>query len=295
MLVRKQRKGTYVADIGVREDECPIHHVHIVVSPDFFKKEGLLADGQIIGIQGELPGAEITFNFPPAHDDSEFIQDLVHEALAARSTHAFVLVSSSLTSQRILSESGLPAVVGGSLHPSVSGLSWIDCDHVQEGQLLANHLLSRGCRKFLLLSRDRSMPGDDIFLESLRCELGAAGLGFGDVKQRRLPSDDRAIAAATAEMLRESEEKVGIVARSEPLELGAAHAVVDLKLKFGKNVELVVSNVHRIQPDNPPAFPYIRLTCDPRERGRHYGELIKRAVKRESPIGIRIPVELAVP
>ncbi len=80
---------------------------------------------------------------------------------------------------QFLTKRELPAVVFGSLYPSVEGLPFVDRDQRRIGRLLAEHLLARGHKRILLLARQRMLPGDYLAIDAVRDTMDAAGLLAG--------------------------------------------------------------------------------------------------------------------
>jgi len=295
VLVRRQRKGTFVGNLDSVTKECPIRRVHIVVPEEFLKIEGFFADERILGIQGELPRAEIVINFLPEINESQFVQDLVNEATGMRGVHAFILASSTFTTQQIMAASGLPTVIGGSLYPSIVGLSCIDDDHQQAAKLTAEYLIGRGCRQFLLLARQRTLPGEQVFIDALTQELGAQGVGCGDVVVRRLSSVADEIKGAIAAALAGCHGKVGIVARTEPIARAVEELVVASGLQVGSNFEMVGANFHDMRRETPFVYPVLQGMKAPREQGQLFGALLKQFATQKPARSCQFPVELALP
>src|SRR5205814_5006947 len=122
-------------------------------------------EGVLLGLQGALPGVELQFNFRPATDEAEYVRQLIHEILSARQRAGLVLIRSTVITQRLVAASGLPAVVSGTLQPSITSLPSIDRDQRQIGVLLAEHLLRARCRQFIIFMRDRQAAGDHAMLD----------------------------------------------------------------------------------------------------------------------------------
>ena len=135
MIERRQQKGTFVAVPSSITPSSSLRRIHLVVHENYLRTEGLLSDGIIVGMHDELPAAQMQFNFVPADNDAAQITELISEAMRSGKTEGFVLVRSSLQAQRLIAASGLPTVVHGSLHWSVSQMPWIDRDHRTGGAI----------------------------------------------------------------------------------------------------------------------------------------------------------------
>jgi DNA-binding LacI/PurR family transcriptional regulator len=294
VLHRRQRSGSVIADGIVETHRSPLRCVHLLVHEHYLKTEGLLGDGLLIGMQTALPGVNVQLNFASASDEGDEVNRLIAAALRSPEPEGMVLIRASLTVQRLVQASGLPAVVGGMLHPSVHGLAWIDWDHRQTGRLLAEHVLQHGHRRVLYLSRDRVFPGDHPVEDGMREALAEAGVPLADLTTRYLPDDHEAIRTAVGEILKAGGGSLGVIAKTEPLALGAAAAVADVGLTVGRDVTIAVARVFRAGNERPSPFAYIRGVLGPQETGARLGEmLLKQARGRPlRPEHEVIPVEL---
>ncbi|HAH49498.1 MAG TPA: hypothetical protein DCM07_32610 [Planctomycetaceae bacterium] len=278
VLERKQRRGTFISEPG-NEDAQLIRRVHFLLNEDFLKKEGVLADGQVIGIQSVLSRAEIQFNFLPQHDQREYVEKTVNEALGTEGLDAFVLYSTSLDAQRILVESGLPTVVVGSLYPSITELPWIDQDQQAVARISFEHLhLEKQCQQFLVLMRERAYPGDFLYLDSLQECFWKHKISQKNIYYRSLPSDASAIQAEVSRLLPQFQSTVGIIARSMPLGIAAKASLNHQQYQLHKNVFMMVTNVFGKEREELRDFAYIRPQPTPEEVGIYIGKVLKQFV-----------------
>lgn len=294
VLHRRQRSGAVVAEGIVDTRRLPLRCVHLLVHEHYLKTEGLLGDGILIGMQTALPGVNVQLNFAPATDESDEVNRLIAAALRSPEPEGIVLMRASLTVQRLVQASGLPAVVHGMLYPSVHGLAWIDWDNRQTGRLLAEHVLQHGHRRVLYLARDRVFPGDYPIEEGMRETLAEAEVPLSELTTRHLPADHDTIRAAVGEILKAGHGSLGIIAKTEPLAVGAAAAVADMGLTVGRDVTIAVARVFRAGNERPVPFPYVRGVLGPQETGARLGQmLLKQAGGRPlKPDHEIIPVKL---
>lgn len=296
VLDRKPRTGATVAFPGISRQTSPLGRVYLLVHQNYIKTEGLLMDGTIIGMQSELPGVDVQFNFVPADDGEQYVSRLISEAARHPEPTGLVLVRSSLAIQRLTVESGLPTVVYGSLYPSVDSLSWLDRDHFAGGQLLARHALSQGCQKLIVLMRERFSPGDNPFLDGMQTAMTEAALSPDRVVIRAVPSDRKAVCAETYRLLSDR-TKTGIIARSEPLADGAMDGIEMRELRLGSDVVAVISDVYRRGGENPLKLPYLVANLQPEAIGAHIGRMLAQRVKNpeSEPEHELIPIALRLP
>jgi DNA-binding LacI/PurR family transcriptional regulator/DNA-binding transcriptional regulator YhcF (GntR family) len=296
VLERRQRRGTFIAAPPTAGNGASLRRVHLVVHQDYLRTEGLLADGVVLGIQGELPGAEIQFNFLPDSNQADYVQRLVEDALRAPRLAGFVLVRSSMFTQRLLAASGLPTVVNGTLQPSIEGLAFVDRDHRQIGRLMAEYMLQRKCRRVALLLREHVGAGDHILLDTLSKEMARRDLTTDDLVVRCLPADEEAAQAAVAALIGAGATSLGLVCRSQPLARGAASAVAKLPRAVRRRFPIGLCDMYR--PDGSKSiFPCIVPLLGPEEFGREIGRLLAQQARGDVTQAMQrvVPVKLEIP
>jgi DNA-binding LacI/PurR family transcriptional regulator len=296
VLERRQRRGTFIAAPVTDGERVALRQVHLVVHRDYLRSEGLLADGVLLGLQAALPHAEIQFNFLPESNEVAYVQGLIADALRTPRAAGFVLLRASVYAQRLLASSGLPTVVNGTLQPSIQGVAFLDRDHRQIGQLMAQYMLQRKCRRLALLLRDHVGAGDHILLDTLSAELAAHGFATDGLAVRCLPADEEAVAAAVAMLIKEGPTPLGLVCRSTPLARGAAAAVATRAPAVQRRLPIALCDTYR-SPGQEPAFPHIVPLLGPEELGRAIGRLLTQQVHGEPdrPTGCIVPVRLELP
>lgn len=295
VIERRQRRGTIVRDPASRRAAGGLKRVHIVVREDHVRAEGLWADGVLLGLQGVLPAVELQFNFRPETDDAEFAKSLIDDILKSRQRAGLVLIRSTVITQRLVAASGLPAVVSGTLQPSITSLPSIDRDQRQIGVLLAEHLLRARCRQFIIFMRDRQVAGDHAMLDGAKATLAAAGVPLSSLSLRFLPSDAEAI-SAEAQLLLTNTSRVGCICRSEKLALGVDDAADNISLSRRQRPVIVVADTaRRLSSDTP--YPCIEPTIAAEEWGAALGEMLLTTShgKRPEPFRQIIPVRLWIP
>jgi DNA-binding LacI/PurR family transcriptional regulator/DNA-binding transcriptional regulator YhcF (GntR family) len=294
VLCRRQRSGTFIADPKDSSAQISIERVHLLVHKNFLKSEGLLADGVILGIQDQLPRADIQFNFLPADDEGPYTNRIVSEVLNSRQVQAFVLVRAPLQVQRIVQSSGLPAVIHGTPFPSIVSVPWIERDHYQAGRIAAAHLIRHEFRRLTVLTREKPMPGDYRMLDGVRDEMSSMHLPISNIAWRSLPSDTEAVRFAVADLLKQRERGQGLVCRSRPLADGALEAITAAGLTLGVDVGIVLLDVYQQATRPPLPFPYLLPAMSPEMIGQKIGNFLilqSKGVKLAPDCEI-IPVEL---
>jgi DNA-binding LacI/PurR family transcriptional regulator len=296
VLQRRQRQGTTVLDPENRRPRGPLGRVHVLVREDHLRTEGLWAEGVLLGLQGALPGVEIQFNFRPETNEGDYVEQMVHDMLRLRQPAGVVLVRATVASQRLVAASGLPAVVSGSLQPSVTNLPSVDRDQGQIGALLAEYLLKAKCRRLVVFMRDRLTNGDHAMLDRAFATLAAGGLPLKALTMRCLPTDQQAIEAAAQELIIQTPGRVGFLCRSEALARGVDAAVQTLKPTARRAPAVVVADTSRNRASELP-FPCIETEIAASQMGAALGRALLTAARGERPDPYRllIPVCLSIP
>lgn len=291
ILRRRNKSGCVIA--GNSAQAAAIERVHILVHQDHMRTEGLLADGLIVGLQGELSGAQILFNFLPQFGEEQFARDVIAQSLRQSGRGAFVLVRSGFSLQSVIAQAGVPAVVFGTPYRAVHGLASLDRDHAQAGRLLAARMLARGCRRCVVLMRESEWPGDFAFLDALMHELGVAGVPAGDIKIRHLPAKEEAIMAEMASLFSEYDGMTGVICRSEPLAAGVQKMAA--KLKRARGVIVAVSDVYRLPEGQPPPFMHVATNWSTQQIGAQLGKILRNQAENNhaQPEQEIIPIRIA--
>ncbi len=298
MLSRRQGRRAVVDEGIMTEKKSSLGAVHFLVHQEYLRKEGLLADGVIVGLQGILPGADVQMNFLRPGAEAEVVERAIAAALRSGQPEGFVLVRAPLGVQRAVQASGLPAVVHGMLYPSVQGLPWIDRDHRQAARLLVEHFLTRAHRRLVYVGREQVLPGDYPFIDGLVERMAEAGLPLGSFIRRRLPLDAGVIRAEVRALLEDSQRPYpAILGQTEPFADAAAEAVESLGLAVGGDVPLALTAVYRPQGGASVRYPYVRNNLPPERIGERLGQMLLRQLRKQhwKPDHEILPVTLEAP
>jgi DNA-binding LacI/PurR family transcriptional regulator/DNA-binding transcriptional regulator YhcF (GntR family) len=294
LLERRQRRGTTVASRTQVDQPALLRRVHLLVHQQYLQSEGLLADGRVIGIQSELPGADIQFSFLPDGGEVAHVERLVSHALATHESVGFVAARATLALQRTLAASGLPVVLAGTAYPGVKGLPWIDRDHSSIGRLLATHLLERGARWIALFMRERMLQGDHLVYDTVRDTLAAAGLPADALALRCLPADADVIECEVRQLLTERRTPGAILCRGVPQADAVAAAV--RSNGTARSPLIAVCEVYGTHEPNC-SYPHTRAMLNPNTWGQRIGHMLACQARGEvlEPDHAIVPVDLALP
>lgn len=294
ILQRVQRRGTFIGALQRESSPGLLKRVFMLVHRSYLRQEGLVADGVLVGIQGVLPGAEVQFNFLPATDPTEYVDGLIGEILRAKETCGIVVTKVPFVVQRAIKDSGLPAVVHGSLYPSISGMAWVEQDNPGIARLIADYVAAHNCTHVCALTREVMFPGDNVVLSELGRLLGAAGHKAGSFSIAHLPDDRQAIMAEVGEIIHRNSADLCLLCRSEAKAEAALAVINRMGLKGRRRPRLIVSGLYQ-RPKGEYALPYVFPAMDPEEIGAAIGRLLAAQVTdpTTAPGHIIVPVELA--
>ncbi len=296
-LDRRQRRGTFVTEPD-RNGEPPIARVHLVVHQRYMRSEGLLADGVIVGLQSEMPGLDVSFNFMPPGNEVEYVDELIGSIMQAGQPEGLVLVRASLEVQRMVAQSGIPAVVYGTPYRSISQLSFVDADQHAIGRLLTEHALKQRCKQLLVIMRDQMLPGDSPYVDAIQETAGKAGFTADRIRTRFLVRDRELVAAEVGHLLEKRRHRPAILCRDEPLAEAVLEEVERLGMRVGEDVVVAVSTIYRRGNEDPPPIPYTQYAESPVQIGEHLGRLLASCARQQgtrSAESIVLPVRLCPP
>ena len=294
ILERVQRRGTFIGSLQREASPGALKRVFMVVHRSYLRQEGLMADGVLVGIQGILPGADVQFNFLPAIDPTDYVDGLIGEILRAKEPAGIVLTKVPFVVQRAVKDSGLPAVVHGSLYPSVEGMAWVEQDNPAIARLVANFAIKHHCAHVCALTREVMFPGDNVVLGELGRLLGAAGYKAGGFSVNHLPDDRQAIMSEVTQIMHRHPTDLCLACRSEAKAEAAIAVIERLQPKGRRRPRLIVTGLYQ-RPTGEYPHPYVFPTMSSEEIGAAIGGLLAAQVTdAQAPKGhIVVPVELS--
>ncbi len=290
-IERSQRIGSRVAE--PKPSPRTFERLRIVVQIDYARAQPAPSAAFQVGLHKALPGCEIDIDLVRGGDAAALLEPLVRSALRQPTSTGLVLVRCDYPTQRLAADCGLPAVLHGSPYAGIK-LSSVDKDGVQMGRLQAEALIQRGCDRLVVVRRDRTLPGDRVFMDGFREAASEHGFGCGRIDELELAPYAEVVAAELA-ILFGSEEKLGIVCSSRQL----ADATWNAATKHGRTIgdDLWLHGNEASESLGAPPFPHIAPVEGDEARGAQLGELL--AAQLADPhcahAHHRVPVELVHP
>jgi GntR family transcriptional regulator, arabinose operon transcriptional repressor len=297
VIVRQQRSGAFVADVpAAGATASMLHRVHFLVHQKYLRTEGVGQDEVLLGIEHELPGVPVQISFLPVGGESAFVSELVDESQSTQRTDGFVLVRASFETQRLLSERQIPAVVYGTVYPSIDRLAALTADMRAIGVELANHLLALGHERIVHLTRQIAYGGDQLTIEGITAALGAAGKGFDALSLRFLPDAEEVYNAEATRLVGEITKRTGFICRTVRMADAVTRAAADRQLKPGKDFDVTVCEYY-LKPGTRPRYVHGQSVYGSEEQGRRLAQLLIAQVKQGG-TGVRqevIPIRVETP
>lgn len=296
IISRQQRRGAFIAKRPDEVKAAPLRSVHFLVHQKYFNAEGVGNDHILLGMQQELPGVHVQISFLPNLEESSFVADLIHASLKSKSVDGFILVRSGFATQRMVSASGLPAVVYGSVFPGVGEIARFDRDMFSVGSVLTSYLLARGHRRLAYYNRQQSLPGDHITMDGISRTMGEAGLRTNDMTIRFLPSDDEVCQAETRQLIHSDSPPTAFICRTVQMAESVRSAVNSESDLLERDPDIVVCDCYP-GTNTKVEFPYARAQLSAEQQGHQIASLLAEQARGDmvsDKLAI-IPVELCTP
>ncbi|MDR1964266.1 MAG: GntR family transcriptional regulator [Planctomycetaceae bacterium] len=283
IIQRSQRRGAMILE-PLPPEHAVIDHVHFLVHDKYYRTEGIGADGVLLGIQSELPTSIVSHCFLSPESEMTQVSNLIDRSLAGKTTDAFILVRASYESQRMIAQSGIPALVYGSLFQGINHFSVIDRDHAAAIRLTTDYLQKKGRQHVAVLMRHQVMAGDHQTFDALLNHSPFA------LTLRFTPQENEAIEAETYSILNRAEHPDAFLCHT----LRHAECVDRVRRELKINdLDIVVLSTF-LKRGETTRFPHIVIDSDPETIGRRLGVSLLNRVAGNQTQEI-LPVKFVVP
>lgn len=283
IISRSQRRGAIIL-APPDTHNCQIDNVHFLIHDKYYRREGIGGDGILLGIQSELPTATVSHCFLTPENESQQIAKLIDRSFSENSRDAFIIVRSSYEAQKMIAESGLPALIYGSTYPGISGLSNIDRDHKEAVRLVVRYLQSRGRTCLAAFFSQNVLPGLHQVLDALHHTRSLL------MTMRFMPQEDECIEAEALNILTSPKSPEAILCHT----MQYARCIDRVRKKLNRSELDIVLTSSYLKRGETTHFPHIELSMDPEAIGRHLASSLLRHVGGQEVHGI-VPVKLVLP
>ncbi len=275
VVERAQKRGTIIVNPNPTPPARTIQRIHMITFQDSVKQSGLMNDPVIVGMQRSLPSAMIQFNFLPPLGDSTHLENLISEAKRSPDLVGIVLTKAPYHAQKMVEASGLPTVVHGYLHPSVTNLAWITIDYEASGKLIGKLFVKQKFNRLVVVLPERAiLPGDHRLISGITQQLKVAKYDAGTIQVCCLPQDEDVLHTWLKHEI--GAQKDGVMLACHPEMLAAAPLKGLRKLGLSrKRCEVVVLDEHgKVQSKLSEPLPRIYSPVPEEEMGAHIAELL---------------------
>jgi len=300
ILVRQRGSGTFIGSGFEPRGPAtsPLQVVHVVMAMDYQRTATVPAETLVDRLSHALSGAVVEVHYVTPHDAMRHLNLIVDRMgrapeRADAPREGIILIRSTRKMQLYVAESSLPAVVFGSVYPGVSGLSWLDGNQLQAGQLMGDYLLEQPEGRTLLLMRDDWRHGDNMMVRGLTESLGRGGVSLGDVQILSIPPDPHHIAGQVHELLHSDPGLTRIACRRDLYADAVADVVDGLGRKRARSVAIVAGGGRRPKLSR---YAYVRPEIDEDEQVEAVGHLLAERAGEAQTVQHRVvPVSLVRP
>lgn len=298
ILVSRQRSGTFIGPgIGIHR-QSKVQTIHVLLPEENLAATHWSYQPFIAGIRRAIPGINVQFTFVPETDSVPYVRELIDGARAAGQFAGVVAVTCPLQVYRYLAETGVPAVVYGSLDSPELNLASVDEDAHESGRLLAQYLIERGHCRLALLTATGGRPGDNAFFDGISEALTAAGLPHNALMQRLTRGDLDALQVAASELFRQPNRPTAVITRGILQADAVASAAAQSGLTVPDQLEIVFDHEDQTTPQiDMAAYPRVLPKLSFVEIAATIGNVLKEMssnVAKPAP-HIIVPVELHLP
>ncbi|MBN2291169.1 MAG: substrate-binding domain-containing protein [Pirellulales bacterium] len=207
MLMRRRNHGTFVGSPeGKRYIVDTIHYIEPAATDS-------RADDYscwVKALREHFPNVSVQFNCVPAENAVEYTSELIRTAKLTGNLLGIV-VNSYPDVYPLLSKSGVPTVVSGSLRHDDPLPASLDIDNHESGRLLTRYLAERGHRRIFVFAHDNDRPGTHDLLDGVAEGITEAGLPANALMVRFFSNNFDAFGAAV-----KAELECGLQSESRP-------------------------------------------------------------------------------
>lgn len=217
VLTRRQRAGTFVGPgiSGQASAARTLDVVHVLLSTDYIRAGVVAAEVMADTLSTVLEGAAIDMHFIPESDSYNYVNRVIQRIRMANGPReGIVMIRASREAQALVEDSGIPAVVFGTVYPEIRRLPWVDVDHAYAGRVAAEYALELGCKRFALLTSDQWRRGDNLLLEGVTRKLAAAGVKLDELNIISIPQLESVIKHQVLSTIRAADGCVALICRN---------------------------------------------------------------------------------
>ncbi|MBN2293375.1 MAG: substrate-binding domain-containing protein [Pirellulales bacterium] len=275
LLVRRTRSGTFVGPAAGTDIAHRIRTIQVLTTPEKRAYASAYASHLLRGLGRAIPDVNVQFTFIPSHDPAGFVKDLLDSANATGEIVGFVAASCPCEVYRVLSESGVPTVVTGTLPLDGPDLPSVTLDDFEGGRLLTEYLLKRGHRRIALLATTLDRPGDKLLFDGIGNPLTRAGLPHNSLVFQVVMETASSVEAAVRHFLEMPDRPTAFIARSERLADMVNTSLSEIGPDAVGDIEIVFLDYKTETVEQSP-LPHVQSKRSHEEGARLIGEMLQK-------------------
>lgn len=292
-LERRPKAGTFIGSAACAQKKQKVVHFFLPDSVSPEKGSHNVVWHRALAVREVMSDISVQMNFVP-NQDLAFVRHIVEQVSTVQSTAGFVVVLSSRPMRAYFNQTGVPAVILGSVEPDLKNLCWLSRDQGRTGKLLTEYLLSHGHKRIVTVMRETWSAGDYLLHDAIGEAMAEAGLPANALQIRSAAVDRMAITEMASGLLQDiGNTRLAMICRTE----FQAECIADLaqKLELADRVEIVMCNSPL--DINKCYFPCTLPDISPEEEGLLVGKMLREMSggRRLTQQGYLIPVKLHVP
>lgn len=248
-LVRKPRGGTFIGpSVKPTKKHTKTKAIYVFY---FAGMEEALSFGLVSkAIYNNFERVGIRFISIPAEEAFSYFCETIDSAIEKGNILGAVLVSGTRDMYKYLHNSGVKAIVFGTLYSDQKFFTSIDRDSKKSAKLLVEYLIRKGRQKLLVLVKNIGRAGSDEFIDAIYDTANKVGLSPGDVKIRVCNGNLEETAARVSGLFSSDDRPDGIIVDGNYLLDLAEKVCLNKNLQIGKDIDIVFEGgaVFNIQP-----------------------------------------------
>ena len=282
VLKRRQRMGSMV--VNPSETTPVIDNIHFLSN---YRLSAMQEFGRsiILGVRDEFPLSHISYTVLKPQNEVKVIKRLLAEVQKDQLTHAFVMLSSSPSIQKVIGQSGYSHVLLGSKCPGVSPMSQMDIGHESALRILFDHLKEKRRTRIAVILRRTVLPGDTTIVNTV-IRLGIPNCFFLQHEE-----DDPCCVDELCELIQMQFDPNGVICLSS----GLAEVFQKALVKLGKSLdETEITVLHHREPQGVCCFTHAATQPSVMMMGHRLGQLLYENTLGFKPQNEVVPMKLVL-
>lgn len=288
VLVRKRGVGTFVGPRAQGSESMELAPYHILAGFTI-QRTALRIGGLVEGLTRAGLGDAIQLNFLPAENPAARARVILNSE-QSQPPRGAVLVHCDREVQQAALESGIPAVVFGSVYADTAGLASVDLDQREIGRLFARYAKSRGAEQVAVFMREVWLPGDNRLIDGLH---DAFDGNAAKLVLRSLPGDAAIVRKEMKQLFESPARPQAIFCRGEVYAQAAFAEAARLGLGVPRDLAIVVDCFDHETSNERTGAAHITSSLPYRELTTLVGKTLERVCRGEflETRHIQVPVE----